>query len=132
MTPKSTRKTKVPTNKRGREIEQESPSSPPPAPKKSVDMISWGQNSKTTDEIKSQTEGKFRFEISVAIRTLEKSDEDTPPPQVAKYNQNTRPPSAKLPNSKRKNKMTKIRELLEKPIQKKSRVQTFNYNLSRG
>ncbi|KAF3543077.1 hypothetical protein DY000_02007572 [Brassica cretica] len=29
-------------------------------------MISWGQNSNTTDEIKSQTEGKIRFEISVA------------------------------------------------------------------
>ena len=66
MTPKTNRKAKVTTNKRGREIEQESPSSPLPAPKKGVDMISWGQNSNTTDEIKSQTEGKIRFEISVA------------------------------------------------------------------
>uniref|UniRef100_A0A0D3A380 Uncharacterized protein n=1 Tax=Brassica oleracea var. oleracea TaxID=109376 RepID=A0A0D3A380_BRAOL len=80
VTPKSHQKAKVPTNKRGREIEQESPSSPPPAPKKRVDMISWGQNSNTTDEIKSQTEGKIRFEISVAIRTLENPDEVTPLP----------------------------------------------------
>ncbi|XP_009107612.2 uncharacterized protein LOC103833272 [Brassica rapa] len=86
VTPKSNRKTKVPTNKRGREIEQESPSSPPPAPKKRVGMILWGQNSKATDEIKSQTEGKICFEITVAIRTLEKTDEDNTPPQVMKYN----------------------------------------------
>ena len=51
VTRKYNRKTKVPTNKREREIEQESPSSPPPALKKRVDMISWGQNSKATDEI---------------------------------------------------------------------------------
>ncbi|XP_013751672.1 uncharacterized protein LOC106454036 [Brassica napus] len=102
LTPKSNQKTKVPTNKRGREIEQESPSSPPPAPKKRVDIISWGQNSKATDEIKSQTEGKIRFEIAVAIRTLEKTDEDTPPSQVMKYNQNTRPPSMRFFNFKRK------------------------------
>uniref|UniRef100_M4DC13 Uncharacterized protein n=1 Tax=Brassica campestris TaxID=3711 RepID=M4DC13_BRACM len=86
VTPKSNRKTKGPTNKRGRGIEQESPSSPPPAPKKRVGMILWGQNSKATDEIKSQTEGKICFEITVAIRTLEKTDEDNTPPQVMKYN----------------------------------------------
>ena len=83
-------------------------------------MISWGQNSNTTDEIKNQTEGKIRFEISVAIHTLEKPDEDTPPPQVTKYNPNKRPPSPKFLNFKQKNKMTKIRELLEKPIQSQS------------
>ncbi|KAF3577130.1 hypothetical protein DY000_02031635 [Brassica cretica] len=92
MTPKSNRKAKFPTNKRGREIEHESPSSPPPAPKKRVDMISWGQNSNTTDEIKSQTEGKICFEISVAILTLENPDEVTPPPRVTPYNPNTKPP----------------------------------------
>ena len=102
MTPKSNRKAKSPTNKQGREIEQESPSSPPPAPNKRVDMISWGQNSNSTYETKSQT------------------DEDTPPPQVTKYNQNTRPPSMRFFIFKRKNKMNKIRELLEKPIQKKT------------
>ncbi|KAG2266266.1 hypothetical protein Bca52824_073345 [Brassica carinata] len=80
---------KVPTNKRGREIEQESPSSPPPAPKKRVDMISWGQNSNTTDEIKSQTEGKLRCEISVAIRTLENPDEVTPPLPVSLHTTQT-------------------------------------------
>ena len=95
-------------------------------------MISMGQNSNKTDEIKSQTEGKIRFEISVAIRTLEKPDEDTPPPHVTKYNPNTRPPSPKFLNFKKKNKMTKIRELLEKPIQKKDRLQTLNRNLSGG
>ncbi|WZZ51363.1 uncharacterized protein LOC125585930 [Brassica napus] len=119
MTPKSNRKAKFPTNKRGREIEHESPSSPPPAPKKRVDMISWGQNNNTTDEIKSQTEGKICFEISVAILTLENPDEVTPPPRVTPYNPNTKPPYVKISNFKRKNKMAKIRELLEKPTQKK-------------
>ncbi|XP_048623911.1 uncharacterized protein LOC125592631 [Brassica napus] len=113
----SNRKTKALTNKRGREIEHESP---------------WGQNSNTTDEIKSQTEGKIRFEISVAIRTLENPDEVTPPPCVTPYNQNTKPPSVKISNFKRKNKMTKTRELLEKPIQKQDIMQTLNRNLSRG
>ena len=93
-------------------------------------MISWGQNNKATDEIKSQTEGKIRFKIAVAIHTLEKTNEDTPPPQVMKYNQNTRPPSMRFSNFKRKNEMNKIRELLEKPIQKKDRMQTINCNLS--
>ena len=83
-------------------------------------MISWGQNSNTTDEIKSQTEGKIRFEISVAIRTFENPDEVTPPPRVTPYNPNTKPPYVKISNFKRKNKMTKIRELLEKPTQKKT------------
>ncbi|KAG2288460.1 hypothetical protein Bca52824_048064 [Brassica carinata] len=82
MTPKSNRKAKSPTNKQGREIEQESPSSPPPAPNKRVDMISWGQNGNSTYETKSQT------------------DEDTPPPQVMKYNPNTRPPSMRFSNFK--------------------------------
>ncbi|WZZ70443.1 hypothetical protein YC2023_081813 [Brassica napus] len=70
VTPKSNRKAKATTNKRGREIEQESPNYLPPAPNKRVDMISWGQNSNATDEVKNQTEGKICFEISVAIRTL--------------------------------------------------------------
>ncbi|KAF3488119.1 hypothetical protein F2Q69_00054472 [Brassica cretica] len=129
MTPKSNRKAKVPTNKRGREIEQESSSSPPPAPKKRVNMISWGQNSNTTDEIKSQTERKIRFEISVVIRTLENHDEVTPPPRVTPYNPKTKPPYVKISNFKRKNKMTKICELLEKPTQKKDRMQTLNRNM---
>ncbi|KAF2573040.1 hypothetical protein F2Q70_00004063 [Brassica cretica] len=64
------------------EIKQESPSSQPPTPKKRVDMISWGRNNKAPDEIKSQTEGKIRFEITVAIRTLERTDEAAPPPSV--------------------------------------------------
>ncbi|KAF2595263.1 hypothetical protein F2Q70_00042813 [Brassica cretica] len=103
-TPKSNQKAKVPTNKNGREIEQESPSSPPPAPKKRVDMISWGQNNNATDKIKSQTEGKIRFEITIAIRTLEKTDEVTPPPSVNHYNPNTESPRGKISNFKRKNK----------------------------
>ncbi|KAF2559583.1 hypothetical protein F2Q68_00016814 [Brassica cretica] len=120
VTPKSNRKSKLPTNKRGREIEQESPSSPPPAPKKRVDMNSWGPSNNATNETKSQTKGKFRFEISVAIRTLENPDEATPPPRVTQYNPNTKPPCVKISNFKRNNKMTKIRELQEKPIQKKT------------
>ncbi|KAG2266457.1 hypothetical protein Bca52824_073536 [Brassica carinata] len=79
------------------------------------------KNSNTTDEIKSQTEGEIRFEISVAIRTLENPDVVTPPPRVTPYNPNTKPPSVKISNFKRKNKMTKIRELLEKSIQKQDR-----------
>ncbi|KAF3550740.1 hypothetical protein DY000_02003402 [Brassica cretica] len=132
VTPKVNRKAKATTNKRGREVEQESPNSPPPAPKKRVDMISWGQNSNATYEIKKQTEGKIRFEISVAIRTLENPDEVTPPPCITPYNPNTKPPSIKVTNFKRKNKMTKIREQLEKPIQKQDRMQTLNRNLSGG
>ena len=89
---------KIPTNKRGREIEQGSPSSPPPAPKKRVDMISWGPNNNTTDEIKSQTEGKIHFEITISIRTLEKIDETTPPPSITKYNPDTEPPRRKNPH----------------------------------
>ena len=69
-----------------------------------------------TDEIKSHTEGKIRFEITIAIHTLEKTDEATPPPSVTQYNPNTEFPRGKIPNFKRNNKMTKIRELLEKPI----------------
>ncbi|KAF3607026.1 hypothetical protein DY000_02047444 [Brassica cretica] len=76
-------------------------------------MISWGPNNNSTDEIKSQTEGKIRFEITVAIRTLEKTDEITPPLSVTQYNPNTEFPHGKISNFKRKNKMTKIRELLE-------------------
>ncbi|KAF3608156.1 hypothetical protein DY000_02050093 [Brassica cretica] len=49
------------------------------------------------------------------IRTLEKSDEATPPPSVTQYNPNTESPCGKIPNFKRKNKMTKIHKLLEKP-----------------
>ncbi|KAF3541570.1 hypothetical protein F2Q69_00023050 [Brassica cretica] len=86
-------------------------------------MISWGPNRNTTDEVKNQTEGKICIEVTVAIRTLEKSDEATPPPSVTQYNPNTESPYGKIPNFKRKNKMTKIRKLLEKPtalqIQKK-------------
>ncbi|KAF3521513.1 hypothetical protein F2Q69_00045953 [Brassica cretica] len=123
VTPKPNRKAKVSTNKRGRETEPESPISPPPAPKKRVDMISWGRNSNTTNEIKNQSEGKICIEVTVAIRTLEKSDEATPPPSVTQYNPNTESPCGKIPNFKRKNKMTKIRKQLENPtalqIQKK-------------
>ncbi|KAG2276578.1 hypothetical protein Bca52824_059133 [Brassica carinata] len=95
-------------------------------------MISWGLNCNATDEIKNQTEGKIRFEISVAIRTLKNPDEVTPPPCITPYSPNTKPPSVKVSNFKRKNKMTKIRELLEKPIQKQDRMQTLNHNLSGG
>ncbi|KAF3537015.1 hypothetical protein F2Q69_00023049 [Brassica cretica] len=45
-------------------------------------MISWGPNSNTTDEIKSQTKGKICVEVTVAIHTLEKPDEATTPPSV--------------------------------------------------
>ncbi|KAF3518754.1 hypothetical protein DY000_02058486 [Brassica cretica] len=86
-------------------------------------MISWGRNSNTTNGIKNQSEGKICIEVMVAIRTLEKSDEATPPPSVTQYNPNTESPCGKIPNFKRKNKMTKICKQLENPtalqIQKK-------------
>ncbi|KAF3577637.1 hypothetical protein DY000_02031783 [Brassica cretica] len=82
VTPKSNQKAKVSTNKRGRKTEQESPSFPSPAPKKRVDMILWGPNNNATDEIKNQTEGKIRFEITVAICTLENPDDATLPPSI--------------------------------------------------
>ena len=69
-----------------------------------------------TDEIRSQTEGKIHFEITVVICTLENPDEATPSPIIVQYNPNMKPPCGKIPNFKRKNKMTKIRKLLEKPI----------------
>ncbi|XP_013624103.1 uncharacterized protein LOC106384147 [Brassica napus] len=80
VTPKSNRKAKATTNKRGREVEHESPNSSPPASKKRIYMISREQNSSATDEIKNQTEGKICFEISLVIRALENPDEVTPPP----------------------------------------------------
>ncbi|KAG2270736.1 hypothetical protein Bca52824_065291 [Brassica carinata] len=132
VTPKSNRKSKVSTNKRGSEIEQESLSSPPLAPKKRVDMISWGPSNNATNKTKSQTEGKIHFEISVAICTLENPKEATPPPRLTQYSPNTKHPCVKFSNFKRKNKMTKIRELPEKPIQKNDRMQTLNRNLSGG
>ncbi|KAF2592848.1 hypothetical protein F2Q70_00042284 [Brassica cretica] len=92
VTPIPNQKAKISTNKRGRETEPVSPSSPPPASKKRVHMISWGLNSNTTDEIKNQTEGKICIEVMVAIRTLEKSDEATPHPSVTQYNPNTESP----------------------------------------
>ena len=76
-------------------------------------MISWGPNNNATDEIKSQTEGNIRFEITVAIRTLENLDEANLPPNITQYNPNIKSPCGKIPNFKRKNKMTKIYELLE-------------------
>ena len=79
-------------------------------------MISWRYNNNATDKIKSQTEGKIHFEITIAIRSLEKTDEATPPPSVNHYNPDSESPRGKISNFKRKNKMTKIRELLEKPI----------------
>ncbi|KAF3564975.1 hypothetical protein DY000_02014202 [Brassica cretica] len=48
----------------------------------------------------SQIEGKICFEITVAIRTLEKTDEATPPPSVNHYNPNTESPRGKIPSSK--------------------------------
>ncbi|KAF3538488.1 hypothetical protein F2Q69_00023305 [Brassica cretica] len=55
-------------------------------------MISWGPNNNATDEIKSQTEGNIRFEITVAIRTLENLDEANLPPNITQYNPNIKSP----------------------------------------
>ncbi|KAF3512246.1 hypothetical protein F2Q69_00006249 [Brassica cretica] len=98
-TPKANQKTKGSSNKRGRETEQESPSSPPPAPKKIIDMISWGPKSHTPNKIKGQTEGNICIDITVAIRTLENLNEATPPPSVTQYNPNAKSPFKKSPTS---------------------------------
>ncbi|KAF3537826.1 hypothetical protein F2Q69_00024959 [Brassica cretica] len=53
-TPKSNQKAKGSLNKRSRETEPESPSSPPPMLKTRVDMISWGSESHTPNRIEGQ------------------------------------------------------------------------------
>ncbi|KAG2282771.1 hypothetical protein Bca52824_053991 [Brassica carinata] len=70
-TPKTNRKIKGSSNKTNRETELESPSSPPPEPKKRVDMISWVPKRDIPNKIEGQTEGKVCIDITVAIRTLE-------------------------------------------------------------
>ncbi|KAF3503000.1 hypothetical protein F2Q69_00043530 [Brassica cretica] len=115
-TQKSNRKTKGSSNKRSRETEPESPSSPPPAPKKIVDMISWGSENHTPDRIEKHTKGKVCINITVAVRTLENLNEATHPPIITRYNTNAGSPFRKIPNFKRKQKMARIRELLERPI----------------
>ncbi|KAF2566279.1 hypothetical protein F2Q68_00025985 [Brassica cretica] len=135
-TPKSHRKTKGSSNKRSWETEPESPSSPPPAPKKRVDMISWGSESHTPNRIEGNTEGRVCIDITAAIRTLENLNEATPPPSITRYNPNAGSPFRKIPNFKRKQKMVRIRELLERPIapqiQKKDSMRTLNRNLLLG
>ncbi|KAF3494734.1 hypothetical protein DY000_02052667 [Brassica cretica] len=84
---------KLPTN---RETELESPSSPPPAPKKRVDMISWGPKRNIPNKIEGQTEGKVCIDITVAIRTLEDLNRASPP----QYNPNTKTPFSKIPKLK--------------------------------
>ncbi|KAG2266377.1 hypothetical protein Bca52824_073456 [Brassica carinata] len=116
VTPKSNRKAKGSSNKRSRETEPELPSSPPPAPKKRVDMISCGSENHTPDKIERRTEGRVCIDITIAVRTLENLNEATPPPSITRYNPNSGSPFRKTPNLKRKQKMARIRELLERPI----------------
>ncbi|XP_013617616.1 PREDICTED: uncharacterized protein LOC106324141 [Brassica oleracea var. oleracea] len=134
-TPKSNRKAKGSSNKRGRESEPEPPSSPPPAPKKRVDMILWGSESHTPNRIEGQTKGRVCIDITVAVRTLKHLNEATPP-SITRYNPNAGSPFRKIPNFKRKQKMARIRELLERPIapqiQKKDIMRTLNRNMSGG
>ena len=72
----------------------------------------------------------------IAVRTLENLNESTPPPSITRYNPNMGSPFWKTPNFKRKQKMARIRELLERPtaprIQKKDITRTLNRNLSGG
>ena len=79
-------------------------------------MISWGPNSNASNEIESKTERKICVKIRVAIHALENPNEATPPPSVPQYNPSMKFPFRKIPNFKRKHKMTKIFELLEKPM----------------
>ncbi|KAF3540465.1 hypothetical protein F2Q69_00022754 [Brassica cretica] len=78
-TPKTNRKIKGSSNKTNRKTELESPSSPPPEPKKRVDMISWVPKRDIPNKIEGQTEGKVCIDITVAIRTLEDLDRASPP-----------------------------------------------------
>lgn len=142
--PRFTLRTKIrkplnkPERKRGRasETEQESPSSPPSTLEKRVDMISWGPNNNTTNEIKNQTEGKICAEVTVVIRTLEKPDETTPPPSVTQYNPNTESPCEKNPQLQAKEQYDQnsqaTRETNYPTNSKKDRIQTLNQYLSRG
>ncbi|KAL0828210.1 hypothetical protein Bca101_051888 [Brassica carinata] len=115
-TPKSNQKAKGSLNKRSKETEPESPSSPPPMLKTRVDMISWGSESHTPNRIEGQTEGRVCIDITVAIRTLENLNEATPPPSITRYNPIAGSPFRKTLNFKRKQKIAIIHELLERPI----------------
>ncbi|KAF2611864.1 hypothetical protein F2Q70_00011549 [Brassica cretica] len=99
-TPKTNGKTKGASNKRIRETEPESPSSPPPAPKKRVDMMSWGPKRDTPNEIRNQTERKVGVDITIAIRNLGDLDR-VPSPQYNKPE--TKDHFKKIPNHKRTN-----------------------------
>ncbi|KAF3524972.1 hypothetical protein F2Q69_00048142 [Brassica cretica] len=79
-------------------------------------MISWGPKSDTPNKIEGHTEGKICIDITVAIRRLENLNEAAPPPSITQYNPNAKSPFRRIPNFKRKHKMAKIRELLERPI----------------
>ncbi|KAF2598544.1 hypothetical protein F2Q68_00010124 [Brassica cretica] len=68
-TPKTNRKIKGSSNKRNRETELKSPSSPPPAPKKRVDMISWGSKRDIPNKIEGQTEGKVYDTTQITLRS---------------------------------------------------------------
>ncbi|KAF3503001.1 hypothetical protein F2Q69_00043531 [Brassica cretica] len=86
-------------------------------------MISWGSENHTPGRIEKHTEGKVCIDITVAVRTIENLNEATHPPIITRYNTNAGSPFRKIPNFKRKQKMARIRELLERPfaprIQKK-------------
>ncbi|XP_013617903.1 PREDICTED: uncharacterized protein LOC106324487 [Brassica oleracea var. oleracea] len=79
-TPKSNQKAKGSLNKRSRETEPESPSSPPPMLKTRVDMISWGSESHTPNRIEGQTEGRENPQLQAKAedghnpRTARKTD----------------------------------------------------------
>ena len=96
ITKKTNRKINGSTNNINRETELESPSSPPPAPKKRVDMISWGPKRNIPNKIEGQTEGKVCIDITVAICTLEDLNRASPP----QYNPNTKTPFSKIPKLK--------------------------------
>ncbi|XP_013594409.1 PREDICTED: uncharacterized protein LOC106302446 [Brassica oleracea var. oleracea] len=128
-TPKTNRKIKGSSNKRNRETDSESHSSPPQAPKKRVDMISWGLKCHIPNKIEGQAEGKLCINITVAICTLENLNGASPPSNVSHYNPNTKSPFRKISNFKRKPTLAKIRELLEKPIAPQTRKKTARERL---
>ena len=99
-------------------------------------MISWGPKSDIPNKVEGLTEGKVCIDITVTIRMLENLNKAPPPSSVAQYNPNAKSPFRKIPNFKRKHKMARIRELLERPIapqiRKKDSTRTLNRNQSWG
>ncbi|XP_018459684.1 uncharacterized protein LOC108830579 [Raphanus sativus] len=125
-TPKSDKKPKTSSHKRAWEVEAESPNSPPPAPKKRVDMISLSTNRQDRYDVQgtTATSTQGNITITILIPGLYEEFEFVPKRQPIK------PTLA--------NRVTKLRHQLEeaRPYElrnrKKNSMQQPNYKLCRG